>query len=74
MSKPIIVAADVSKGYGDFIVIDSDKKLLMELFQLDDNKAGHTKLGELLISLKKKHKVKRVLFIVESTGGLEDKW
>ena len=74
MSKPIIVAADVSKGYGDFIVIDSDKKLLMELFQLDDNKAGHTKLGELLISLKKKHKVKRVLFIVESTGGLEDNW
>ena len=46
----------------------------MELFQLDDNKAGHTKLCEQLISLKKTHKAKRLLFIVESTGGLEDNW
>lgn len=74
MSKPIIVAADVSKGYGDFIVINSDKELLMELFQLDDNKVGHTKLCEQLILLKRAHKTNRILFVVESTGGLEDNW
>lgn len=74
MSKPIIIGVDVSKGYGDFIAIDSDKKVLAELFQLDDNKAGHSALSDQLKSLRKKHSCNRILFVVESTGGLEDNW
>lgn len=74
MSKPIIVAADASKGYADFLVIDSDKKTLVELFQLDDNKAGHTRLREQLVLLKQTYKPVRTLLVVESTGGYEDNW
>lgn len=74
MSKPIIVAADISKGYADFIAIDGDKKTLVDLFQLDDNKGGHTKLREQLVLFKKTHKPNRILLVVESTGGYEDNW
>lgn len=74
MSKPIIVAADVSKGYADFIVVDSDRKTLVELFQLDDNKAGHSQLREQLVLLKQRYKPNRILLAVESTGGYEDNW
>lgn len=74
MSNPLIVAGDVSKGYGDFIAIDSDKKVLLELFQLDDNSAGHTALTDQLKSLQKQHGANRILFALESTGGLEDNW
>lgn len=74
MSNPIIVGVDVSKGYGDFLIIDSNKKVLENLFQLDDTKAGHDRLTELLIQLKKTHQPTRILLVVESTGGLEDNW
>jgi transposase len=74
MSNPIIVGVDVSKGYGDFLVIDSNRKVLENLFQLDDTRAGHDRLTELLIQLKKTHKSTRILLVVESTGGLEDNW
>lgn len=74
MSKPIIIGADVSKGYADFIAIDSNKKVLVELFQLDDNKTGHSALTDQLQSLRENHRCNRILFAVESTGGLEDNW
>ena len=74
MSKPIIVAADISKGYADFLVVDSDKKTLVELFQLDDNRAGHDTLRDQLVLLKKTYKPSRILLVVESTGGFEDNW
>lgn len=74
MSKPIIVGADVSKGYADFFAIDSDKKVVAELFQLDDNKAGHAKLHDQFQSLRKTFKSNRILFAIESSGGLEDNW
>jgi hypothetical protein len=74
MSKPIIIAADVSKGYGDFIAIDSDKKVLVELFQLDDNNGGHSSLTDQLNLLRQNHQCSRIRFAVESTGGLEDNW
>lgn len=74
MSKPIIIAADVSKGYADFIVVDSDKKTLVEPFQLDDNKSGHMQLRQQLVLLHQTHKSSRILLVVESTGGYEDNW
>jgi transposase len=74
MSKSIIVGADVSKGYADFFAVDSDRKVVVELFQLDDNKAGHAKLSEQFNLLKKTHRPDRIVFAVESSGGLEDNW
>ena len=74
MSKPIIIGVDVSKGYADFVALNSEKEVVVDHFRLDDNKVGHSALTELLRGLKKKHKVKRVVFVVESTGGLEDNW
>ena len=74
MSKPIIVGADVSKGYADFFAIDSDKKVVAKLFQLDDNKAGHAKLRDQFQLFRKTSKSNRILFAVESSGGLEDNW
>lgn len=74
MSKPIIVAADVSKGYADFIIINTEKTTLVELFQLDDNRSGHTQLRNQLVQLKQTHNPPRILLVVESTGGYEDNW
>ena len=74
MSKSIILAGDVSKGYGDFIAIDGDKKVLLDLFQLDDNKVGHTAMADQLKLLRRKNRNARFLFVLESTGGLEDNW
>ena len=74
MSKPIIVGADVSKGYADFFAIDSDKNVVAELFQLDDNKTGHAQLRDQFHALRRTFKSPRILFAVESSGGLEDNW
>jgi len=74
MSKPIIIGVDVSKGYADFLGLNSDREFVLDLFQLDDNKSGHTQLEEQLLALKREHKPDRILFVVESSGGLEDNW
>ena len=74
MSRPIVVAADVSKGYADFIAVDGDRQILVELFQLDDNRTGHDQLRQQLLTLRKTYRPRRILLVVESTGGLEDNW
>lgn len=74
MSRILIVGADVSKGYADFIVIDENKKIVLEAFQLDDNKAGHDQLEKQLLQLNKEHGPDRFVLVLESTGGFEDNW
>ena len=39
---------DVSKGYADFLLLDQNKKVIEETFQLQDNGTGRKKLTELL--------------------------
>ena len=39
---------DVSKGYADFIILNSQKQVVVENFQLDDTFDGHCLLFELL--------------------------
>ncbi len=38
------VGIDVSKGYGDFVILDEKKHQQESLFQLDDNTQGHEQL------------------------------
>ena len=65
---------DVSKGYADFALISSNKKNLEEVFQLDDNQYGHVTLLELISKFRKKHGLKVINAVLESTGGYENNW
>ena len=50
--KEAFLGIDVSKGYADFFLIDKKKKILEPNFQLDDTAKGHSKLIEVLKTLK----------------------
>ncbi len=68
------LAADVSKGYADFIILDSHKRVAEDSFQLDDTYRGHRTLRELLDEFYRKHSDCTIYAAVESTGGLENNW
>jgi transposase len=65
---------DVSKGYADFIILNSEKKVVVENFQLDDTFEGHCFLYELLSRFFLDHPESMVSAAVESTGGYENNW
>lgn len=65
---------DVSKGYADFTLLDSERKQLEEVFQFDDTRKGHDLLEMQLLALIKKHELNQVYCGVESTGGFENNW
>lgn len=68
MKTKAFLGIDVSKGYADFILLDEDKQVLEESFQLDDNKAGREKLSELFDPWFDSG-IKELYCAVESTGG-----
>ena len=70
----LILGADVSKGYCDFVLLDVRKKVLEARFRLDDNAEGHRALCEQLRYWKKAYRATRILLVAESTGGYEDNW
>lgn len=72
--KEAFLGIDVSKGYADFFLIDKKKKILEPNFQLDDTAKGHSKLIEVLKTLKQKHQITMIYSAVESTGGYENNW
>lgn len=72
--NPFYLGCDVSKGYGDFVIIDAQKETLVENFQLDDTFEGHTCLYKQLESLLKKHPGAKISAGIESTGGYENNW
>ena len=72
--KRAYLGIDVSKGYADFTMIDEQKNVLEEDFQLDDTQGGHRKLLEILHSLKEKHQITQIYAALESTGGYENNW
>lgn len=37
----LILVVDVSKGYGDFVFMDSEKNVLEDCFCFDDNVEGY---------------------------------
>ena len=72
--KKYYLGIDVSKGYADFIMLDANKKCVLENFQLDDTFEGHTHLYERLCSFFKEHQAATVYAGLESTGGYENNW
>lgn len=65
---------DVSKGYADIIMMDSEKKIAEESFQLDDTSAGHREL-KIRLKIFFAEKPEAVVYVaVESTGGYENNW
>jgi transposase len=73
MQSKAFLGIDVSKGYADFLLLDQNKKVLEESFQLEDNNGGRRQLKELIekwFSLGTE-----ILYCgVESTGGYENNW
>ena len=65
---------DVSKGYSDFVLIDSSFNELEKPFKLYDTPDGHSALEKRLSDYITKHGLFVVNCGVESTGGLEDHW
>lgn len=65
---------DASKGYADFIILNNQKKVVLENFQLDDTFEGHCFLYELLSRFFRDHPESIIYAAVESTGGYENNW
>ena len=65
---------DVSKGYADFILLDSNKNIIEKNFQLDDTFEGHNRLYSFLSSFFTNIPNSHITAGVESTGGYENNW
>jgi len=65
---------DASKGYADFIILNNQKKVVVDSFQLDDTFEGHCFLYELLLNLLADHPESTIYAAIESTGGYENNW
>ena len=46
--KPFYLGIDVSKGYADFMIVNSKKQPVVQSFQLDDTFDGHRSLYNIL--------------------------
>lgn len=68
------LGGDASKGYADFTILSTDKKIVEPNFQLDDTAAGHRSLFKLLRSFFDKHPESVLYAAFESTGGYENNW
>jgi len=68
------LGGDVSKGYSDFVILDSRKQRVEENFQLDDTIAGHNFLYDRLLTFFEEHPDAELCAAVESTGGYENNW
>jgi transposase len=73
MQKKAYLGIDVSKGYADFVLLDSQCIVLEDLFQLNDTFEGRNELKKLIDDWRKKG-LKELYCGVESTGGYENNW
>ena len=74
MSNELFMGIDVSKGYADFIILDRNKDIIEEDFQLDDTYDGHNRLFKILSNVLTNEPDTILYCAVESTGGLENNW
>jgi transposase len=65
---------DVSKGYADLLLLDSNQRTVEPNFQLDDTFDGHCQLYEFLCHFFQDHPDAIVYAAVESSGGYENNW
>ncbi len=72
--KQFFLGGDVSKGYSDFVIIDKQKQLVKNNFQLDDTADGHGLLYNQLYQFFSDHPGAELNVAVESTGGYENNW
>ena len=72
--KPFYLGIDVSKGYADFMIINSKKQPVVQAFQLDDTFDGHQSLYNILARFLAKHPDSTLFAAMESTGGYENNW
>ena len=72
--EPYYMGIDVSKGYADFMIINSKKQPVVQAFQLDDTFEGHQTLYNTLGLFLAKHDSAIVFAGMESTGGYENNW
>lgn len=68
------LGGDASKGYADFVILDANKQVMIENFQLDDTHEGHCKLYETIELFFHDHPDGTLHAAVESTGGYENNW
>ena len=68
------LGCDVSKGYADFIIINEEKQIELDSFQLDDTTLGHQQLCNILDRFYFDHSAPIIYSAVESTGGYENNW
>lgn len=73
MSTIGYLGIDVSKGYSDFVTLQSDKEVVERPFRLYDVAEGHVQLGKIIDELFKKG-FEQIYCGVESTGGYENNW
>ncbi len=72
--KTYYLGIDVSKGYADFVFLDSDKNKVEPHFQLDDTFLGHNALYYCICAFVKNHPDSQIHVAAESTGGYENNW
>jgi transposase len=65
---------DASKGYADFVILNKQKKTMVENFQLDDTFEGHSQLYETLNRFLAAQPEATLYAAVVSTGGYETNW
>ncbi len=71
--KELFMGSDASKGYCDFVILDSDENVVLKNFQLDDTPTGHTQLRKVIDVLFEDPEI--MLYVaLESTGGYENNW
>jgi transposase len=73
MQSEAFLGIDVSKGYADFLLLDQNKTVLEEPFQLEDTGDGHNQL-RILVDLWFSKGLTALYCGVESTGGYENNW
>lgn len=74
MEKNFFLGIDVSKGYADFVILDKNKKIVEDNFQLDDTFEGHNQLFKFLCGFFANNPDAHLYAAVESTGGYENNW
>lgn len=65
---------DASKGYSNFVMLDSLKCCVEDDFQLDDTFDGHQRLYSILSEFCVRNPKANIFAAVESTGGYENNW
>lgn len=72
--EPFYLGVDVSKGYADFMILNSEKQPAVRGFQLDDTFDGHQSLYDMLDCFTAEHSDTILFAGMESTGGYENNW